>query len=418
MIRIIKSTGFVILPYFKYPVLPDIILQLLRVESNATIRQEVLRLIGALGAIDSFHYKKLKYLTTEEQKHAEELLADKFKTKFTASFDPNNLKKNKNKTLAQLHDFYNEIVVLYDLDRKKIGGEIHKEILDESTNQQEKNDRVDGGTSSTKQSDELEVLLSTPDQINLGKIDYYTTVTIKAILKVLIDPSLQQYHELALEALIYILGVLRSRSSVFLYLVIPVLTQVISVCDQSIRDSLLHRIEKIIKLCGSSFQEAYVDTVLQIVLRYIYDPKLLTKCFEIFNTIVSNCKKHLTHKMEVITTKLNQMLIQYEDQSQIVVWVLRIYNNLGELVNFYLDNIITIIAQMQHSNPVFLEREVVAQTLAFLSNIIENAPGAIQFASKIVQTMLIILENHQPSQGIVINLFIRMLQIFREGFKQ
>lgn len=416
MIKIIKSAGYVILPYLKYPFLPDVILQLLRIEANPSIRQEILRLIGALGALDSFQYKKLQYITEDEQNHAEDLMEDLFKAKFTIALEPLSSGKYINQPLLKLYNFFDDIVVLYGLDRRKIGAEINKASVINTHQLSGRYRFHQRSLTSSNQTDELEIMLTTPEQINLGKIDYYTTVTIKAVLKVLIDQTLQQYHELALEALIYILGVLRVRSTTFLHLVMPVLTYQIAVCDANLRESLLHRIEKIVKLCGSSFQDEYVETVLQIILQYIPDQKLSIKSFELLNTLVNNCKKKLAHKMEIITTKLNQLLIQYENHMPIIIWVLKVYNNLGDMVNFYLENIITTVTQYQQHNPLFLEREVVTHVIAFFQNCIENCPNCIQSASKIVTALLFLLDNYQTNQNVVINLFIRMLQLYKDTF--
>lgn len=55
--EIIKNTGFVVLPYYNFPNLMETLLQLVRTEVTAEMRQECLRLLGNLGAIDSFNYK-------------------------------------------------------------------------------------------------------------------------------------------------------------------------------------------------------------------------------------------------------------------------------------------------------------------------------------------------------------------------
>ena len=48
-----------ILPFYKFPEFLDKILRLLKIENNAEIRFELLQLVGCLGAIDYFEYKKI-----------------------------------------------------------------------------------------------------------------------------------------------------------------------------------------------------------------------------------------------------------------------------------------------------------------------------------------------------------------------
>ena len=62
---IIKNTGFVVLPYYHSPNLMDVILQLVRTEVTLEMRLECLRLLGNIGTIDSFNYKR----TMHNMKH-------------------------------------------------------------------------------------------------------------------------------------------------------------------------------------------------------------------------------------------------------------------------------------------------------------------------------------------------------------
>lgn len=59
LVRILKTTGFVVIPYFKYPNFLEILLSLMKNEVNAEMRLHCMRLIGCLGAIDYFLYKKV-----------------------------------------------------------------------------------------------------------------------------------------------------------------------------------------------------------------------------------------------------------------------------------------------------------------------------------------------------------------------
>jgi phosphatidylinositol kinase/protein kinase (PI-3 family) len=65
--------------------------------------------------------------------------------------------------------------------------------------------------------------------INIGNIDYYSTVTIKALLKILIDPTLKNNHSLAIEAIGYIIKMLGTKCKNFLYLIIPAFVDIISI---------------------------------------------------------------------------------------------------------------------------------------------------------------------------------------------
>jgi len=59
MIEINKNTGYVVLPYYVYPQMLEVILGLLKNEAYPEMRRHCLRLIGCLGAIDNYFYKRV-----------------------------------------------------------------------------------------------------------------------------------------------------------------------------------------------------------------------------------------------------------------------------------------------------------------------------------------------------------------------
>ena len=59
LISIIENTSFVVKPYFYFPVLFEVIQNLVSTESNQDIRKHILRLIGTLGAVDPYLVKQI-----------------------------------------------------------------------------------------------------------------------------------------------------------------------------------------------------------------------------------------------------------------------------------------------------------------------------------------------------------------------
>jgi FKBP12-rapamycin complex-associated protein len=55
--QLTANTGFVIEPYLKYPSLLPILIDILNTEQMATLRQETVKLLGILGALDPYRYK-------------------------------------------------------------------------------------------------------------------------------------------------------------------------------------------------------------------------------------------------------------------------------------------------------------------------------------------------------------------------
>ncbi|KAF9172143.1 phosphatidylinositol kinase- protein kinase tor1 [Mortierella sp. AD011] len=57
--RLASNTGYVIDPYLKYPVLLDILMSILKTEQSVRIRQETIKLVGVLGALDPYRHKQM-----------------------------------------------------------------------------------------------------------------------------------------------------------------------------------------------------------------------------------------------------------------------------------------------------------------------------------------------------------------------
>ena len=107
-------------------------------------------------------------------------------------------------------------------------------------------------------------MLTSPTEIQLNNSDYYSTIIIKTLLKILTDSSLRPQHDLAIDTIVCILGILKSRTANFLYLIIPVFKKIIKIDD--LRDKLLIMIEKVIKHCQIYFDVEYIDSIIDIFL--------------------------------------------------------------------------------------------------------------------------------------------------------
>lgn len=65
--QIIANTGYVIEPYIKYPNLLEILLGFLQTETSSQIRRETIRILGLIGAIDPFEYKKTLFKSKKDE---------------------------------------------------------------------------------------------------------------------------------------------------------------------------------------------------------------------------------------------------------------------------------------------------------------------------------------------------------------
>ncbi|KAG0243175.1 armadillo-type protein [Mortierella sp. GBAus27b] len=139
--RLASNTGYVIEPYLRYPVLLDILMGIVKTEQSVRIRQETMKLVGVLGALDPYRHKQM----------------------IMKSGDPNQTDKTDNSDVALL-----------------MAG------VDPSTD------------------------------------EYYPTVVINALLKILKDPSLSQQYQPATQAILNIFRSLQLKMVPFLPQIMPV----------------------------------------------------------------------------------------------------------------------------------------------------------------------------------------------------
>jgi FKBP12-rapamycin complex-associated protein len=110
--EIIRNTGFVVLPYYHSPNLMDIILQLVRTEVTQEMRLECLRLLGNIGTIDSFNYKRtmLKMRESKALSSWMQYLPQTFR--FIESYQQALQAHNQNQLLAEIHSYYEDLILM------------------------------------------------------------------------------------------------------------------------------------------------------------------------------------------------------------------------------------------------------------------------------------------------------------------
>ncbi|CAG0917860.1 unnamed protein product [Notodromas monacha] len=172
--QVIESTGYVIKPYQTYPTLLDLLFSLLKTEQNASIRREVLRVLGILGALDPYKHKQSR---------------------------------------GEIDDL-----------------RIASAYTDEKTDKEE----TVG-----------EMLVNM--NISAASLDeFYPSVTITMLLRILKDPTLSPQHNLVVKALTFVFNSLGPKYVPFVQQVIPCFLNCIKDGDPSFREFLVKNLGEII----------------------------------------------------------------------------------------------------------------------------------------------------------------------------
>ncbi|EGR30890.1 phosphatidylinositol 3- and 4-kinase family protein, putative [Ichthyophthirius multifiliis] len=450
-VDIIKCTGFVVLPYYKYPNFLEIILGLMKNEVNLEMRQQCMRLIGCLGAIDNFYYKKVvdklknKFKLINNQDNNEivnSIVSKQLKKKFKFFEKFKNAKQLQGSynLTKQLHQYYENIILLENFKQKKLFLKLANIQAESNQNQTNNKNSVNGTIFAKKDSklrdqiqidkinnrqendEEIKVLLQAPTVISLNDEDYYSRVTIKALLKILCDNSLSQHHDLTVNTLTCIIGVLKNRTKNFLDIIIPVFTKIIS--QENLRQSLLDLIQKIIQHCGVHYDQAYIDPILNIFLEYGKEVKHQKICFQILENLIDQQKINLRHKMEPIIRLINNVINkpQLDNQAEIVDFskkMIKIYMKLAELLDSNLHLIIPFLCQFINKNHSNAHSEVKVEIVKLFKTLALYCPSTIQFLSLIVDSILNYLndgKNDQVTNNQILDTIVVFIYKYRNQF--
>lgn len=440
LVEVIKCTGFVILPYYKYPLLLENILNLMKIEMNIEMRCELLRLLGCLGAIDAFYYKKVTSKIKETANNIKKITFDEilsFGLKYPFKF----IKKQtefilpQNRLVQELYGYYDDLILLGNFhDQKTMFLHLsnittqNQEKIANSIEPQPQQTMITYNSESSKQLDTtVEELLTNPIVISLGNPDYYFTITIRTLLKVLVDPSLHSHHDLAIETLKLILGTLKGRSANFLDLIIPVFKSTITVWENNFKEkteNLLRLIEKIIKNCEKGFQVEFIDSILQIFLKYVVESRLTSICLEILNTLIIYKKANLRYKIEPIIKTINN-IISIDENKDHLKKALMIYKNLEELLDAYLSFVIPSLCKLITKETNTLDMEIAKEVANLFTSFASVCPSTVQYLSLMVHNLLFLLEQSQNKDlaqstqylhTIIMNCFVGFIYKYRNNF--
>jgi len=125
-----------------------------------------------------------------------------------------------------------------------------------------------------------------PSMVAGGPEDYYPTVAIAALMRVLTDAGLHTHHGTAVQAVVFIFRSLGLKCVPFLPQIVPAFLRVASVCERGLRENIFQHIG------------ALVSIVKQHIRRF------LPGIFALINAFWSHCLEHILSLIEEISTAL------------------------------------------------------------------------------------------------------------------
>ncbi len=254
--QVIESTGAVIEPYIKYPKLLPTVLSSLKGEQSWAVRREVHKVLGILGALDPHKFK----LTEDDPSKDERLLLaaaapdDKAEHKPTArgatgtEADKGNggkMAANKDKEKD------NAVAEMY-------GSNAPRDVSSGAPGR----DATTGISAAVVPS-----MFPNPD-------DFYPTVAITALLRILRDNTLHQHHNMVVKAVMFIARSLGVKCAHFLPQIVPSFLQGMQQCEDPLRENFLQQLAVLVSIV-KQFVCNYLEPIFGAVFQFWTHTSLL-----------------------------------------------------------------------------------------------------------------------------------------------
>ncbi|KAF9952831.1 phosphatidylinositol kinase- protein kinase tor1 [Mortierella alpina] len=305
--RLASSTGYVIDPYVKFPILLDILMSILKTEQSVKIRQETMKLVGVLGALDPYRHKQM----------------------VVESGDSNQTEKTENSDVALL-----------------MSG------IDPSSD------------------------------------EYYPTVVINALLKILKDPSLSQQYQPATQAILNIFQALQLK-------MVPFLPQIMPVYLNIMQSGTLHNLDFYFEKMGFLvlIVKLHIRPYIPDLVKLIQDNWSHTRLQERIVGLIESIAISLDGEFKVYMPKLLRSMLEVletdvSERHGASLRVLQALVKLGSNVEEYMHLIIPVLVKTfeRTDAPINLRRAAIS-TIGALSRRIDFS----DYASRIIHPLARIL---------------------------
>ena len=247
--QLIESTGFVIRPFNEHPGLLSLMLRVLA-EETGPVRAELLRTLGVLGALDPHAHRE-----NEERIHGQGLLS------------------------------MEGVRGVGRAGETKKPEELQSKAIDKT------GASVGGGFPGLDGDDPLP-----STNLTTASDNFYPTVALNALLRVLRDPSMASHHHMVVRSIMYIFKALGLNCVQYLPAVMPVVINVMNTCEDGLREFMLAQLTALVAIIRGHVRR-YLDDILHIIHSFWGPNQLLRQmlrlCEELATALHDEFRRYL-----------------------------------------------------------------------------------------------------------------------------
>ena len=282
---LLSSTSPSVSPFLQYPHFLPLLLHICKTDKSSSTRMEAMRVIGVVGAIDPFEYRKCQAewlrvvgegeeaglggsLTTGEARTGRKgATLDLGKS---ASVAASSVRGDKG---ASGKEGKVEGGLKEEVKAAVVDGDDGAGMVSPSVGEAPRPPRVDGDGQVDDDGEGPTSLFLCQTQ---SYDEYFPSVAVASLMRVVVDPRLRSFHSGSLSALLFILKTLgREKCQPFLPSIVPVFLRELRGCDDVLKESYLAQLAQIVQLVGAGVK-AWVEEMTEVALAYWPLPAVVT----------------------------------------------------------------------------------------------------------------------------------------------
>lgn len=400
--QLASNAGYVIKPYLDYPQLLEILQSIIRGEpQHGPLRQETIKLMGILGALDPYKYQVQILSSSVPLHHAH------FSSLSFAS--PN---------MADSDDEEDEAEDRSHVPRPRPANEPQDQQRKmRDSNAKTRQQQVEERTPQTQRRPEATQL--TDVSLMMGGLtpsqeDYYPTVVINALLQILKDQSLLQWHGNVVDAIMSIFITLGLKCVQFLDRVVPAFIAVIRASSPARLDYYFNHLGRLVSIVRQHIRVYLPDII--VVLQDFWNTT-----FSLQTTIMSlieSIARSLEGEFKVYLAGLLPLMLgalerDTSTKRQPTEKIFHAFLVFGSSAEEYMHLIIPILVRLfdNPAQPMFLRKSAI-ETIGKLSSMV----NLNDYASKIIHSLTRVFASQEPSLRVAAldTLCALMLQLGRD----
>lgn len=232
--------------------------------------------------------------------------------------------------------------------------------------------------------------------------EYYPTVAITNLMKILKDPSLKIHHSKVIQAIMYIFQTLGLRCVSFLPQIIPGIINVMDSCEPAMKKFYFQQLGALILIVKQHIRP-FLPEIFAVIQKFFSINDENNIAVIIINLIESISRaldgEFKMHLPEVLTLLLNVFDQDKSPKRETTLHVLKSFVIFGSNIEDYVHIIIPSVVKMFESGPLLL-RKAAIETIGRLSkNVLLN-----DMASRIIHPLIRVLKNDGDElKGVILN---------------